>query len=299
MPQKPQRIDAHQHFWHFRPSAYPWIGADMDALRRDRLPECLLPELRRTGIDASIAVQARTDAAETDYLLSLAEQFDWIAGVVGWVDLRADDLPQRLERWQDRRNLLGFRHALQDEPQSTAFMADERFRRGIARLQELGYAYDLLIRSHQLTDTAALCAAVDAHWLVLDHLGKPAIRDGRHDEWRRDIEPLRSMPHVVCKLSGLVTEADLGGGSFDHREIRRYLDSALEIFGAERLMYGSDWPVCQLSASYATVYGIVADWGRALSPGERSALWGGTAARIYALRSAAPANGNWGADSWI
>jgi L-fuconolactonase len=188
---------------------------------------------------------------------------------------------------------------LQDEPQSTAFMADERFRRGIARLQELGYAYDLLIRSHQLTDTAALCAAVDAHWLVLDHLGKPAIRDGRHDEWRRDIEPLRSMPHVVCKLSGLVTEADLGGGSFDHREIRRYLDSALEIFGAERLMYGSDWPVCQLSASYATVYGIVADWGRALSPGERSALWGGTAARIYALRSAAPANGNWGADSWI
>jgi L-fuconolactonase len=299
MAQNPQRVDAHQHFWHFRPSDYPWIDPDMTALRRDWLPEGLLPELRRAGLDASIAVQARTEAAETDYLLSLAERFDWIAGAVGWVDLRADDLPHQMERWKDRRKLLGFRHALQDEPQAAAFMEDKRFRRGIAHLQQLGYAYDLLIRSHQLAEAVALCAALDAHWLVLDHLGKPAIRDGRHDEWRRDIEPLRSMPHVVCKLSGLVTEADVGGGTFDCREIRRYLDTALEIFGAERLLYGSDWPVCLLSAPYTAVYGIVADWTAALSPGEQSALWGGTAARIYDLPSAAPASGNLGASAWI
>jgi L-fuconolactonase len=294
MTQNPQRIDAHQHFWHFRPREYPWIGSQMDPLRRDRLPEDLLPELRRAGLDASIAVQARTDSAETDYLLALAESFDWVAGVVGWVDLRADDLPQRLERWRDRRKLLGFRHTLQDE--ATGFMADERFRRGTVHVQKLGYVYDLLIRSHQFTDAVALCAALDKHWLVLNHLGKPPIRERRHDEWRRDIEPMRSMPHVACKLSGLVTEADGGEGSFDVREIRRYLDTALEVFGVERLLYGSDWPVCLLSAPYDRVYGIVADWAAALSRDEQSALWGATAARVYALPSAAPASSRIGAD---
>jgi L-fuconolactonase len=300
MAQTSTRIDAHQHFWDFRQTEYPWIGEDMSVLRQDWQPQALLPELQRQGFDACIAVQARTRAIETDYLLSLASQHVWIAGVVGWVDLRADDLAQRLEPWQEHRKLRGFRHPLQDEPEAAAFMNDIRFRQGVESLQARGLVYDVLVLSHQLDAAVAFCAALDTHWLVLDHLGKPAIRAGTHDhvEWRRRIQPLRGMPHVVCKVSGLVTEADRGAGVLDESEIRRHLDTALEVFGAERLIYGSDWPVCLLSASYPTVCRIVRDWARALSPGEQDALWGGTAARTYGLQREISAAENSGVASW-
>jgi L-fuconolactonase len=301
MAQTLTRIDAHQHFWEFRQTEYPWIGEDMRVLRQDWQPQALLPELHRQRLDACIAVQARTRAIETDYLLSLASQHDWIAGVVGWIDLRADDLARHLERWHEHKKLRGFRHPLQDEPEAAAFMNDVRFRQGVERLQAQGYVYDVLVLSHQLDAAVAFCAALDTHWLVLDHLGKPAIRAGAHDhvEWRRRIEPLRGMPHVVCKVSGLVTEADRGAGVFDESEIRRHLDMALEIFGAERLMYGSDWPVCLLSASYSRVCQIVRDWCQALSPGEQDALWGGTAARTYGLHREISATYTLGVASWI
>jgi L-fuconolactonase len=279
------RIDAHQHFWHFRAEEYPWIDEHMSTLRRDRLPDALQIELHREAFDGCIAVQARTRPEETDYLLGFAARCDWIAAVVGWIDLRADDIAKQLEGRQGQRKVRGFRHPLQDEPDSEAYMNDARFRRGLQCLQARGYVYEVLVRQSQLDAAVAMCAEVDAHWLVLDHLGKPSIREGDHAAWARSIQPLRHMPHVVCKLSGLVTEADRGDGRISDGEIRPYLDAAVEIFGTERLLYGSDWPVCLLSASYARVHGIIHDWAQRLSPSEQAALWGGTALRTYGLQS--------------
>lgn len=286
-----KRIDAHQHFWAFKPNEYSWIGETVAALRQDWLPPALKGELQREQIDACIAVQARSEERETDFLLGLAGQYGFIAGVVGWIDLRAPDLAQRLERWKDQPKLRGFRHALQDEPDAGRLMQDAAFLSGIHVLQSRHFVYEVLIRPNQLDAAVKFCAQADSHWLVLDHLGKPAIRDRDHDSWRRKVLPLRDMPHVLCKMSGLVTEADRRGG-FEAAEIRPYLDSALEIFGAQRLMFGSDWPVCLPSASYAQVCQLIRDWAKPLSGGEQDALWGGTAVRTYSL-------GLSGASSWI
>jgi L-fuconolactonase len=278
----PKRIDAHQHFWNFDPIEYPWIGADMPALRRDCLPDTFAVELSRERLDACVAVQARCTNAETEYLLALASQSDWIAGVVGWVDVRADSLANTLDGWDCHSRLSGFRHLIQDEPKPEEYLRDRRFRQGLRLLQSRGYTFDILVRAPHLAAACKLCAACDGHWLVLDHLGKPAIRAGDLDTWRRQIEPLRHLPHVLIKLSGLVTEATLRS-TVDATEIRPYLDAALEMFGPSRLMFGSDWPVCLLSASYAHVCRLIADWSRALSDSEQQTLWGGTAARAYDL----------------
>jgi len=278
------RIDAHQHFWHFNEAEYPWITPQMGVLRQDLLPPALHAELRREGIDASIAVQARNTIAETDYLLSLAAGSPFIAGVIGWVDLRAGGLVQCLERWLDEPTLRGFRHTLQSEPDVDAYVNDSRFRRSLQHLQNCGYVYEVLVRGPQLAAAVALCGRHAAQRLVLDHLGKPAVRADTHAEWARQLQPLREMPHVVCKLSGLVTETDLDAGGFEDRVLWPYLDTALEVFGAQRLMFGSDWPVCLLAASYQRVHRIVREWSAQLSAHEQAALWGGTAIQTYGLK---------------
>ena len=276
------RIDAHQHFWRYDADAYPWIDAGMDVLKRDRLPADLRPLLDAQGIDACIAVQARADEAETGFLLELADEHDWIAAVIGWVDLRADDLDGRLARWGDRAKLAGFRHLLQDDPDVAATLADPAFNRGVSTLQARGQIYEVLVRgSAQLAQAPAFCARHDRHWLVLDHLGKPAIGGGEDAAWRKALGELAAQPHIACKVSGLVTE--VVGDRIDVDAIRRYLDTALELFGPQRLLFGSDWPVCLLRADYAEVAGLVADWSQALSADERAALWGGNAMRCYGL----------------
>ncbi|HKE95096.1 MAG TPA: amidohydrolase family protein [Povalibacter sp.] len=277
------RIDAHQHFWQFEPREYPWMNADMEVLRRDWMPGDLRPLLEQQRLDHCIAVQARAGEGETDFLLTLATQHPWIAGVVGWVDLRADDLERRLERWQESTTLVGFRHQLQDETNVSAFTADAAFRRGIRLLQRRQFTYDVLVYAHQLAAVTPFCAQSTQHWLVLDHLGKPAIRNLDHSTWRRDLQSLASMPHVLCKVSGLVTEALDAAGQLNIDHLRRYLDTALELFGPQRLMFGSDWPVCLLAAPYARVAALIDGWSAQLSPEERSAIWGGTAARAYSL----------------
>lgn len=276
------RIDAHQHFWRYDADAYPWMGDGMDVLKRDRLPADLRPLLDAQGIDACIAVQARADEAETDFLLALADDHDWIAAVVGWVDLRAADLHARLARWDARAKLAGFRHLLQDDPDVAATLGDAAFNRGVATLQARGQVYEVLVRgAAQLASTPAFCAHHDRHWLVLDHLGKPAIGGGEGAAWRKALAELAALPHVACKLSGLVTE--VLGERIQADAIRRCLDTALELFGPRRLLFGSDWPVCLLRADYAEVAGLVADWSQALSADEHAALWGGNAVRCYGL----------------
>ena len=278
------RIDAHQHFWRYHADDYPWMDADMEVLRRDWLPQDLRPLLEEQRIDACIAVQARASEDETDFLLMLATQYPWIAGVIGWVDLRASDLKRRLARWHDAPRLRGFRHQLQDEPNVHATVSDPGFRHGVRLLQQQEKIYEVLVHAHQLDAVASFCGACDEYWLVLDHLGKPAVRQHAHGAWRRKLQPLASMPHVLCKLSGLVTEAIDAAGQFDANELRRYLDTALELFGPQRLMFGSDWPVCLLAAPYARVAAIVESWAASLSVADRDALWGGTAQRAYRLR---------------
>ncbi|HWX65325.1 MAG TPA: amidohydrolase family protein [Rhodanobacter sp.] len=278
------RIDAHQHFWRYRATDFPWMNAGMAMLQRDWLPGDLRPLLDAQGVDACIAVQARSAEDETDFLLALADTHPWIAAVVGWVDLRADDLEQRLARWHGTDRLAGFRHLLQDEPDVHGFVTDAMFNRGVATLQAQGKVYEVLLRAPQLPLAPAFCARHDHHWLVLDHLGKPAIGGAGDAAWRASLRELAAMPHVACKLSGLVTE--VAGGTLDDAVLHRYLDAALELFGAQRLMIGSDWPVCLLRATYPQVHGIVTRWAARLGESEQQALYGGTAARCYGLSTA-------------
>jgi L-fuconolactonase len=276
------RIDSHQHFWRYDAAEYAWIDEQMGVLRRDFLPPDLRPLLDEQKIDQCIAVQARTTDAETDFLLALADEYPWIAAVIGWVDLRADDVQRRVERWSGARKLAGFRHILQAE-HIPADGPDAAFCRGVQVLQKRELIYELLLRSPQLHAMAGFCRAHDSYWLVLDHLGKPNIRDRGYAQWRRDIEPIAALPHVVCKVSGMVTEAMDAKGAFEPEDLTMYLDAVLESFGPERLMFGSDWPVCLLAAPYAQVAGIVEQWAAKLSESERDALWSDTARRVYRL----------------
>lgn len=276
------RIDSHQHFWRYDAAQYAWIDERMDVLRRDFLPPDLRPLLDAQQIDQCIAVQARTTDEETDFLLALADEYPWIAAVIGWVDLRADDVQRSVERWSGARKLAGFRHVLQAEL-IPADGPDAAFCQGVQVLQKRELVYELLLRSPQLHSMAGFCRAHDLYWLVLDHLGKPNIRDGGYAQWRRDLELVAALPHVVCKVSGMVTEAMDAKGAFKPEDLTAYLDATLELFGPERLMFGSDWPVCLLAAPYAQVAGIVEQWAAKLSGSERDALWSGTARRVYRL----------------
>lgn len=277
------RVDAHQHFWRYAAADYPWIDARMPALRRDWLAHDLRPLLDAQQIDLCIAVQARADEAENTFLVEQATAHPWIAAVVGWVDLLADDSHERLAYWREAPRFKGVRHLLQDEPDLAATLADPRFARGIDAVQAQGLVYEVLVRGPaQLSLVPAFCARHEGHWLVLDHLGKPAI--GGEDEagWRRHLRTLAAQPHVLCKLSGLVTE--VAGSQVDADTLHRHLDAALEAFGCERLMFGSDWPVCLLRADYAAVAALVRDWASRLSAAEQAQLWGGTAMRCYGLQ---------------
>jgi len=237
----------------------------------------------RYGFDACIAVQARQTEAETDFLLQLAHTHPFVAAVIGWVDLRAEDLESRLTRWHDDKTLAGFRHLLQDEPDVSAWLSDAAFERGIKALQSLGYVYEVLVHTTQLATVPQFCARHDQYWLVLDHLAKPTIGGMGFDAWRKRLQEFTSMRHVLCKLSGLVTEVRTA--QIDPREIERYLDAALEVFGSTRVMFGSDWPVCLLRAEYVDVYDIVARWAEQLSLAEQAHLFGDNAVRCYALKT--------------
>ena len=277
------RIDAHQHFWHYSPVEYPWIGAGMERLARDYLPADLAPHLADAGISGSVAVQARQSLAETRWLLELADANPLVKGVVGWVDLRSAGVAGQLAEFAAHPKFTGVRHVVQDEP-DPQFLLGEAFVRGLRYLAPLDLTYDLLLYPHQLPAAVELAALLPGQPMVLDHLAKPRIRDGAAaalDPWRRDIEALARHAHVSCKLSGLVTEA--AWRAWKRQDFTPYLQVALDAFGPERLMFGSDWPVCLLAAEYAEVAGLVGDVIGALAPAERQAILGDTAAKFYGL----------------
>lgn len=273
------RIDAHLHFWRYSPAEYGWIDDHMAALRRDFLPGDAEREMRGAGIDACVAVQVRQTIDETGWLLELAAAHPFIAGVVGWVDLRSPDLDRQLEPVASNPKLVGVRHIVQAEPDD--FLRGKAFRDGVARLARQGLAYDILVYARQLPAAIDFATALPGVRLVLDHLGKPEIRAGAYDTWRRDLDRLAALPNVWAKVSGLVTEADWERWGVE--DLHRYIHAALDSFGPERLMIGSDWPVCTVAAGYRAVIDLVstamADWPQA----DRDAVLGGTARRLWNL----------------
>lgn len=275
------RIDAHQHFWAYDPGRYGWISDEMSVLKRDFLPEDLAPRLAEEGLDASVAVQARQDLDETRWLLDLAEANSFVAGVVGWVDLCSDEVDAELDELASRPALRGVRHVVQDEPDDD-FMLRPDFCAGVAKLAERDLTYDILIYARHLPVAARFVDRFPEQPFVLDHIAKPFIAKGEREPWARDVRELARREHVCCKVSGMVTEARWSG--WRPADFRPYLDVVFEAFGVERLMYGSDWPVCRLASEYGPMKAILDDYAAALSEDERAALYGGNAARFYGLR---------------
>jgi L-fuconolactonase len=274
-------IDSHQHFWRYDPARYGWIDESMGVLKRDFLPEQLASELDATKMDASIAVQADPSEQETLFLLDLAKQSRRIAGVVGWVDLVSPQLDQRLKFFSQFEKLRGVRHLAQSEPDDR-FLVRPDFTRGISRLREFGLAYDILIYPKQLPAAMELVAKFPKQRFVLDHLAKPEIRTKKLAAWATLIGSMGRNPNVYCKLSGLVTEADWHRWS--PADFDPYLDVVLEAFGEDRLMFGSDWPVCLLAASYKQVKDIIADFVERKAPKAKEKIFGANAVRFYELK---------------
>lgn len=273
------KIDAHHHFWQYNATEYVWINEGMRDLQRDFLPEHLSAELKAAGIDAAVSVQARQNLAETVWLLDLADEHEFIHGVVGWVPLSAPDVELILDRLASQKKLKGVRHVLQDE--APAFLLQPSFRNGVAALASRGLVYDLLIREQHLQTAIELVDESPKTHFVLDHIAKPRIQLGLREPWSGLMKELARRPNVFCKLSGVVTEADWNEWTED--SIRPYLDVALEAFGPSRLMFGSDWPVCLLATSYSRWLEVVEGATSSLSEGERERIFGETAREVYSL----------------
>jgi L-fuconolactonase len=274
-------IDAHQHYWIYNPQEYGWIDDSMQTIRRDFLPDDLKPELSLAGFDGSILVQTRQSLEETRWLLALAAQAPTILGVVGWVDLRAPDVHAQLKALAGNPKLVGIRHIVQGEPADN-FLLREDFLRGISILEEFDLAYDILIYPRHLPVAAKFVQRFPRQRFVLDHMAKPPIKSGEIRSWAEGIRRLAEFPNVFCKISGLVTEADWQ--HWTPEQITPYVEVAFESFGADRLMIGSDWPVCLVAASYERSIGIAKQYLERSSPKEREAVMGGNAQRFWRLK---------------
>jgi L-fuconolactonase len=252
----------------------------MAAIRRDFMPEDLRPVFDTHNVEGCVAIQADQSHAENEFLLGLAERHDWIKGVVGWVNLEADDVLQQLERLSARKKLKGLRHILQSEKQRD-YMLRPTFLRGIGHLEKFGLAYDILIYPDQLRFAADFVGRFPNQRFVLDHIAKPYIRDGKLDPWREDIQRLASHDNVWCKVSGMVTEANWTSWKKD--DFTPYLDTVMSTFGPGRLMFGSDWPVCLVAATYGEMLDIVVNYFSALSADEQEKIFRNNTIAFYKL----------------
>ena len=273
------RIDAHQHFWRFDAARDQWITDEMRAIRRDFLPGDLKGALTANGIDGCVAVQANQSDNETRFLLDLADRHPFIRGVVGWVDLRSPGLGATLDALASRQDFAVF--ATSRKPSRTTSCTQDDVIRGIREVGRAGLTYDILIVERQLPAALALTALLPDQPFVIDHLAKPRIKDRAIEAWATRMRDLARRPNVFCKISGLVTEADWTGWRPEH--LRPYLDVAFEAFGTDRVLFGSDWPVCLVAAPSDRVIGVITEYAGALSPSERDALFGGNAMRAYGL----------------
>lgn len=274
------RIDSHQHFWKFDPVRDSWITEDMSVIRRDFLPPDLAPNLQQHALDGCIAVQSDQSEKDNDFLLELAEANPFIKGIVGWVDLQAENIEESLDFWCRHKKLKGFRHVLQGET-DRALMLKPEFKRGIKALEKHEYTYDILIFPDQIAYATKLAQFFPDQKFVLDHIAKPLIKDHLTEPWGKDIRELAALSNVYCKVSGMVTEADWK--TWKNEDFTPYLDTVFEAFGAERLMFGSDWPVCLVAGGYQKMIGIVEEYTSRLTENEQKLFWGGNAERFYSL----------------
>lgn len=274
------KIDAHQHFWRYSAREYGWIGPGMEDLKQDYLPGGLIPVLQKVGVGGTVAVQARQTVEETRWLLELADRHPFIRGVVGWVDLRSAQLLRQLQEFGTHSKLCGVRHVVHDEPDDD-FMLREDFRRGIEMLAEFGLTYDLLLFPRHLPVACELAERFPNQRFVLDHVAKPPIKEGKLEPWATDLRRLASFANVFCKVSGMVTEAHWR--TWKPTDFHPYLDVVFEAFGSRRIMFGSDWPVCTVAASYADVLKIVSEYIQELSQEEQANVWHNSATRFYGL----------------
>jgi len=273
-------VDAHFHLWKYSAAEYGWIDDHMQTLQRDFLPADLHEGMARGGVRAAVAVQARQTVEETRSLLRLAVEHAFIAGVVGWAPMTDADFPGLLEELILYPRLKGLRHVLQDEPDE-AYMLRRDFQHGLAALKGTGLVYDLLISAHQLPLAAQLVDHHPSQVFVLDHAAKPKIRLGEISPWREQLRELARRPNVCCKLSGMVTEADWQRWTVD--DLRPYVEIAIDCFGPERLIAGSDWPVCTLASSYVQWWKTLCELLAGLSLSEQERVLGGNAVSVYHL----------------
>ena len=275
-------IDAHQHYWqHSQPFDYEWQKTDeLAAICRDYLPQDLQPLMQDTGVDRAVFVQTQHDLAENRWALKLADENEFMVGVVGWVDLASEACEDQLLEFKQHPKFVGIRHITQDEP-DVNFAVRPEIIRGMRVLQKHGVPFDLLFFVKHLQHAATLAAELPDLPMVIDHLAKPRIKDGAVDDWIANFKAAAKFPNVYCKLSGMITEADWK--NWQPSDLKPYVETALECFGPERLMFGSDWPVCELAGSYQQVHSALVDTLGPLSESENAAIFGGTATKFYGL----------------
>jgi L-fuconolactonase len=273
------RIDAHQHFWKYKKQTHVWIDETMVSIQKDFLPEDLKPHLLTHNIIGCVAVQTAQTELETEFLLNLAEKNSMIKGVVGWVNLQSKLIEMQLEKYAENTNLKGFRHILQAE--SADFMLQQSFIRGLKALEKHKFTYDILIYPEQLPFALKIAKQCESQYFVLDHFAKPSIKTGAIKQWEKDLRKLAKMDHVFCKISGLITEANWQNWTLE--TLRPYLDVAFESFGPDRLMFGSDWPVCLLAGQYTEVIHAIESYIESFSASEKAKIMGENAIRFYKL----------------
>ena len=273
-------IDSHQHFWNYEPVKHDWIDDDMAVIRRDFTPSDLKQVYNENGIDGCVAVQADQTLAETDFLLELASQHDFIKGIVGWADLRGNDIDSVLEKYNQFEKIKGFRHVVQGEPDHN-FLLRPHFLRGIKALEKHNFTYDILIFPHQLGATLEFVKKFPNQKFVIDHIAKPYIKDSFYDGWAVLMKEIAKHENVECKVSGMITEADYK--SWTESQLQPYLDLVFNAFGVDRIMYGSDWPVCLVAGNYSKVKSIVTNYISKLSKEEQQSIMGKNAIQFYNL----------------
>lgn len=274
------KVDAHHHFWHYNSEEFAWIDDSLSELRRDFLPADLEREIKSVGIDGVVSVQARQTMAETQWLLSLADEHDFIKGAIGWVPLADAKIREHLADFALHNKLKAVRHVVQAEVEDD-FILREDFNRGVALLKEFGLVYDILIYERHLPHTIEFVDLHSDQIFVLDHLAKPRIKAGLIDDWATNLRKLAQRPNVYCKLSGMVTEADFD--SWTIKNLKPYWDVVLHAFGPARMMFGSDWPVCTVATEYVAWYEVVKQLAEQLSEVEQTQLFGTTACNVYQL----------------
>ena len=273
-------IDSHQHFWKYEPVKHSWIDDDMSVIRRNFSPSDLAKVYQENSIDGCVAVQADQTLEETDFLIDLASINNFIKGIVGWVDLRAENIENVLEKYSTDKIVKGFRHVVQGEADHN-FLLRPNFSRGISLLEKHNFTYDILVFPHQLGSVLEFVKKFPHQKFVIDHIAKPYIKDGYFEGWATMMTAIGKHKNVSCKMSGMVTEADFN--IWTPEQIHPYMDTVLEAFGSKRILFGSDWPVCLVAGNYSKIKKLTTDFISQLSKIEQNSIMGNNAIEFYNL----------------